>query len=282
MKSASIVIGLVLLVALSSVASALTITSVSVSPFSPGQEQSLTISLKNTLDDDAEDVSLSLQLSNTQFIAVGSSEDSLDEIREGREKSMGFTLRPAYDITPGDYSIPYTLSYSVNEQRLTRQGTFGVSVAAAPELSFTVSETNQIINQQGTITLQIINNGLADARFVSVRMLPDGFTALSDTDVYIGTIDSDDFETVSFDVVFKRDDPVFNAIIEYRDLDNQRITRSVALPIEAYTQEEAEQIGLVTASNTLFYVIVVVILVVLWFVWRSFRKRRRMRAAPTE
>lgn len=279
MRKTHFFVAAMLVLLISSVVSAVSINSESSQQFTPGMQGSISISIDNNFDEDIEDVSLSLQLANTEFIAIGSSQYSADEIQDGRDKTARFTLRPAYDITPGDYSIPYILTYSIDgETQTPKQGTIGVSVTANPELRFAASQETPIIGQKGSITLRIVNDGLADARFVSVRLIPSGFTLLSDDEVYIGTIDSDDFESTSFDVIFREENSVVNALVQYRDLSNVEKTQTVAIPFSAYSQKQAIEMGLIQQSYASFYAIVIVLVLVIWFIWRSIRKRRRNKA----
>src|SRR3989344_6437814 len=84
--------------------SATVISDVSQNELLPGGETSLKVEVKNTLDDTIEDVSLTLILSNTPFISIGSSEESSSEIDDGDEESFGYTIKASQDIKPGNYN----------------------------------------------------------------------------------------------------------------------------------------------------------------------------------
>lgn len=256
-------------------ASAMTLKSVSIDTVSPGEEAQLFIEIENTLEDDAEDISLKLNLENLPFTVVGSSESSIDELLSDDEENFAFTIKASNNVKPGDYNIPYTLSYKINSEQKQRSGLLGLTIKANPELSFTLSQEKPILGQQDKITLKIVNKGFGEARFLTLRIFPDGYTLLSDSEVYIGTIDSDDFETASFDIIYKKS-PLFTAAIEYRDFDNNKITQTVNLPLTVYTQEEALQLGLIKKNNVPLYIGVAIILIVAFFVYRSIRKRRRL------
>ena len=100
---------------------------------------------------------------------------------------------------------------------------------------------------------------------------------MSNNEVYIGNVNSDDFETASFDVIFNRQSSSFSANVEYRDFDNQIISKAVNLDIKVYTQEEALQLGLIKKSYTVFYVLIIVLVVVIWLVYKRIQKVRRLR-----
>ncbi|MEK6878985.1 MAG: hypothetical protein AABY22_05225, partial [Nanoarchaeota archaeon] len=213
-----IVILILYLVSMISLASAVTVSDVSVGRSFPGETTSVAISVKNTLSDDVEDVSVVLNLDNTRFTSVGGSEDSVDELREDREKSFNFRIKSANDLAPGDYNLPYTITYTFNDEKKEKKGSFGVTIDAETELSYSIEAENNVIGKTGKISIKIVNSGLGDIRFVSVKIAPNnGFTLLSEENVYIGEISSDDFETATFDVVFKNTNANIDAIVIFKD-----------------------------------------------------------------
>ena len=264
-----------------SLVSAVTLSFVDVGPLSPGGEGTIRIELENNLDKDVTDVSLALKFADLPFIPIGSSESSIDEIRESKEEEFIFRIKTSSDVTPGDYEIPLQIAYTYDGDRITRTSSIGVQVVANPELSYAISTENSIVGSTGQITLQIINRGFYDARFVSVRILPEDFTLLSEDTIYIGTIDSDDFETANFDVIFKKPDAKFSAIVEFRDFENKKIINQVDLPLNIYTQEKAIELGITKKSNFIFYIVVVVLIIILFVLWRSFKKRQRLRRSQS-
>ena len=271
------IIGILLLVLFSiHLASALTITSVNVEEFLPSSEGSIRIEVKNTLNNDVEDVSVSLQLANLPFTSIGSSEDSFPEIRKDKFKEFIFRLKASSDIKPGDYQIPYILTYIDDIQVKEKKGSIGVSVSGNVTLGFTIDAENPIIGERGKITLKVVNKGDADAKFVSVKISPEGYTLLSDDEEYIGTVNSDDFETASFDVIYSKT-PRFIATAAYKDFDNQEITKDINLPIRVYSKEEAEKLGITKKSNLALILGMVILAIILIILWRTIRKRRRAR-----
>lgn len=258
-------------------ASAVVINVAETATISPGSEGRISIEIENTLQEDITDVSLILNFQNLPFIPVGSSEASVEEIEEDQEEDFSFTIKASNEIAPGDYAIPYTLTYEVNNQVKTRTGTLGVKIKADPELTYSISTENPVLNQKGTITLNIINKGFFDARFVSLKIVPTGMTLLSEDQIYIGTVDSDDFETVTFDVLFKSENPTLSGLIEYKDFENQPKIEGISLPVKVYSEEEAIELGIMKKSNLAFYIIIIVALILIWVVWRVWKRRSRMK-----
>ena len=265
------------LLLLANMASAITIRSITADPIAPNKEGAISIEIKNTLNDIAEDISIVLDFTNLPFIPVGSSEDSIAELDEDDTDELIFRVKATNDIAPGDYKIPFILSYNINNAQKQSKGSVGITVKANPVLSFSVSASNPVINQQGKLTLKIINTGFADARFVSLKAIPSpaDYTLLSDSEIYIGKISSDDFETSTFDVIYKSQNAIFIAILEYTDFDNKKITRSINLPMQVYTEEKALELGIIKKNSLPLYIGIVIALIVLWFVYRAIRKRIR-------
>jgi hypothetical protein len=259
--------------------SAVVIDSVDVSTFAPGQEGTVRIEIENVLNDDVEDLSVRLQFSNLPFIPIGSSEQSLDELDEGDDEDFVFTIKASPTITPGDYEIPYTISYNLagDDKIISRTGSIGVKVKSNPELSFGLSTDTPVEGRQGTITLKIVNKGFSDARFVSVKVLPEEFILLSDAEVYIGEIESDDFETANFDVRFTRTNPEFRAIVEYINFDNEKIIQTLNLPLTVYSEQRATELGIIQPSKAGAYISIAVTLILILILWRIFKKRQRLK-----
>lgn len=266
-----------------SLTSAIIVNSVNTPIVSPGGQGTITIELENILNQDVEDVSITLDLKDIPFIVLGSSEQSIDEIDEDDDEEFIFEIKSAPDAAPGNYEIPYTIKYTESDDEVTKEkkGTFGVRISADPDLVFTASSNGAILGQESVITFKVINKGFFDARFVSVRIIPEGFILLSDKDVYIGTVDSDDFETETFTVIFEDDRARFIAIIEYKDFENDPIITSIDLPLKVYTQDEAIKLGIIKRSATPAIVGAIVTIILIWILWRTLRKRSKQRKSES-
>ena len=104
----------------------------------------------------------------------------------------------------------------------------------------------------------------------------------SEKEIYAGTVDSDDFETATFDVLFKAQNPTFTAVIEYTDFDNNKKTETINLPTQVYTKEKALELGIIQKSKLPLYIGIIVAFVILWIIFRSIRKKRRMKKSIQE
>ena len=247
----------------------------------PGEEGRVTLNVENNENFDIEDVSVAIDLSKVPFTSVGSSTKDIDDIDEDDDDSVSFTMRPSTDISPGDYDIPYAVKYvnaGNNTEDFTKNGSFGIRVSARTDLDFSVEvRETAILGKEGQVSLEIVNRGLGEIKSVSVQIFPQGFELLSASKVFVGTIDADDSDTATFDVVYKIKNPVFSARITYKDFDNNDKTETVSLAVRVYTEEEALELGLINKSNTVTYISIIVVLIVIWYFWRRSRKRRKQK-----
>lgn len=266
---------LVILVALalSNPVTSITIKSVSAPSLAPGEEGEINIEIENTLGSEVKDISLSLVFNNLPFIPIGSSEDSLGELDGDDDEELTFKIKAANNIKPGDYEIPYNIQYTVNKEIKKRTGSIGIKVEANPDLAFTISTEKPVIGKQDRLTLKIINKGFADAKFVSVKLIPEGFTLLSDSEIYVGAVDSDDFETAEFDIIYDNQKPIFSAIVEYINFENKKITKIIDLPIKVYTEDKATELGLIKNNNLALYISILITLVLIFILYRIVRRR---------
>lgn len=245
----------------------------------PGEQKEIRLEVENSFDFDIEDVSIALELSDVPFNVVGSSEKGLDDLDSDDDDSATFKLIASTDALPGDYNIPYVVKYTNVENSSSEQeektGSFGIRISAKTEIDFSVETENEVVGQQGKISLKIINKGLGEVKFVSVQVFPSGYELLSPEKVYIGNIDSDDSDFASFDVVFKSSAPTLSAKVEYKDFDNNEKSQTVTLPVKVYTREKALELGLIKESKTGLYGGIVAGILIIWFIWRKIRKRRK-------
>lgn len=271
--SALLVVLFFLLVA--SQASALSIISADIPDVAPGEVTELSVLVKNTLERDVEDVSVALNLQGLPFNTIGSSEATVREIEEDESERFVFSLRASPTAAPGDYQIPFTATYKNASKSKT--GTFGVRIKGSVDLSVLATAEKPVIGQKDKLTLKVINKGTAEARYVALTLFPSGLSLASDSTVYIGDISADDFESAVFDVLYETDDPVIEARMEYRDFNNALQVQRIVKGVETYTREEAIKRGIIKRDYTLWYILGVVLLIALWLLWRSYRRRQRMK-----
>ncbi len=280
-KKLTKIASLVFLIGLIANVSALTIQDVDTNPseVAPGSVVKVEIEMENNLDEDVQDVSLVLDLSDVPLAPVTTSEDYFDEIEKDDDAVGIFNLIAEADSEAGTYKIPVELEYFINDEKETKNFVISVTINSKPEL---VLSTDSVLlkNQKNELDIKITNIGLSKAKLLEVQLQEEGFDILSATKVYIGDLENDDFDAVSFDVFLKSASAVsFPIILHYRDSSNKEFTEQKFVTAKVYSLEEAQALGLRQKSNTRFYVSVVICLIVLWLVYRFWKKRQKRKKA---
>jgi len=260
-------------------ASALTISSVKSNPseVQPGEKFALELKIENNLDKDVENVIVDLDLNEKIPFAPyqSSNEIRIEEIGEGDEEKVGFDLIAFSDAVSGTYTIPVHIKYN-NE---TENFLVSVIINAKPKIDVSSEGSVLIKGTSGKITLMIVNSGLGDAKFLSVSLSQvNGIDLTSPNRVYIGDIDSNDFDTADFNVFVSANAPSTISLpveLTYTDSRNNEVTENKIIIIKSYTQKEAISLGLINKNNTFLIIISVVGVLILFFIYRRIRKKAR-------
>ncbi len=254
----------------------ITITSVQTTETQPGKTTDIIVTLENQGDDDIEDISVSLDLvsNDLPFAPEGStSQKIIEKIKEDDAKTVRFTLVTLSDAKSQIYKIPLILKYSNIEEKTI----ITLKVNSKPELEVAVEESEIFkIDDQGEIIIRFVNRGLADIKFLTAELItsPD-YSLLSASTFYIGNIEPDDFETISFNLRLNNKISFLPVKVTYKDIDNNIYTETRFLDIMIYSEEEAERLGLTKTNYTPLIITPIIVLIILILIIRSIRKRKR-------
>lgn len=275
------------LFSLISMANALLIGSVSTSPneVAPGETSRVSITLKNNDNFDIEEVSTSLDFTNIPFAPHNSGSDYLiSEILSGKSKSAEFDVVALNNAASGIYKIPVKIEYRESGQadetpNKIKTSLISIMINSKPILDVSSEDGVLLKNQKNKVSLKIINKGLSDAKFLEINIQGNSYvTIISQSKVYIGDVDSNDFQTADFDIFFKTNAPnsiTLPATIVYKDISNKEYTETMEVKLKAYSNEQAVQLGLIQKSYTWLIVLVVIIAIIIFFIVRVILKRRK-------
>lgn len=255
-------------------ASTLTITSATTNPaqLAPGQPGMLTVTVRNTQGSLVRDATLSLGLDGTVFSPIGgATQQTLSSIAGGGVATYTFTIAADPKADSSIYRIPVSLNFTTNTgSQASEQDSIGVVVAAAPQVSLLVDQANVYSDgKEGTIVLKLVNKGLSQIKFAEVSLNDGtGYNVTSNSrTVYLGNIDSDDFQTAEY--TLKPTATSFNlaATVTYSDALNAPYTQQVSLPITTQANPNKKSpVGIIV-------VVVIVLAIGIWW-WRRSRKKR--------
>jgi len=269
--------------------SALTVKFVSVSPDTtePGKSFNIEIRIENNENTDLNDVSVNLNLQNLPF-SSDSFEISYDEILEDKSKTASFELDVFESAKSGEYQIPIQISYQNpddSEKTKTISASANIKVSSEPEVDIDLGDNYLIEGQEGKINIKIINKGIADIKFLEVKLDSISKTNLISSDrVYIGDLDSNDFDTAEFSVtpkssVIEGTNTNANIILVYKDVFNKEYTKEFSGIVKIYSRKEAISLGLIAKNNTSTYIIIIIVVIIIYIIYRRIKKRRKIKKA---
>ncbi len=253
----------------------LKIESVIAATLSPGASGNVTIYVKNAGKAKAADASIMLNLSDP-FIAE-TPEKYVGDIGGGGSIGvpMGIIINSNAQVKA--YCIPVKIEYfDASGAKHTLEKIIGIEVDGKPRIKAVVSESDPFTTgTKGKVTVEVINNGFADVKFLEIKMLSgDGYNVLPAGEAYIGDLDSDDSETADFEVEAGRGEGTLplNVEITYNEKNSDvKHTENFTLYLNVLSEQEyAEKVGGNgrLLSKILMLPLLIITIVMLWFVYR--------------
>ncbi|MDP3699073.1 MAG: LPXTG cell wall anchor domain-containing protein [Nanoarchaeota archaeon] len=240
----------------------------------PGSETNIDITLENIGDEDIENVIVTMDLSDVPFVPVGSSNEKIiEEIDDGSQEKVTFRVRALPDAQPSTYKIPVAVSYA----GASKTSLISIEITANAHLDLLLEKSELVkVNDHGKVTLKFVNDGLAQIKNLKVALKESPlYQITSPHTLYIGEVDIGDFETEEFTIIPKAKDPILAVDLEYRDAANDLFKESKLIKIPVYTEEEAQQLGLVKSNATFMVVIAAIFLLLAAFLLYRRRKKRK-------
>ena len=141
-----------------------------------------------------------------------------------------------------------------------------------------------LAEQQGIIVLSVSNTGTSDINFVVLELLPtQDYEILSNPKIYLGNLESDDYETAEFEIYTHAVPPgaiPLKLNLKYKDSFNQDFNEERLLDLRIFSKEEARKFGLLAAPNYFGMGIGIVIAVlIIWYLHHRRKKKKEHAAA---
>lgn len=281
-RNISLIISIFLIsLACLAIVDAVTIKDVSSSPqeIKPGEVASVSIEIKNILEDDVENLNVKIDLSEVPFAPYqSSSEEFLDELDDGDKEKFTFKLIALPETASGIYKIPVKISYDYDGKNKTKEELVSLTVNSEPELKISLEDSVVLIKgKENEIVIKIVNSGLSDVKFVYLKASDTtGMKFLTNNEQYVGDVDSDDFESVRYKIYLNQDisDSVaLPVILQYKDATNKEYITTDTIILRTYSLKDAQVLGLVAKQN---YTLYIFIGIVFWgyIIYRIIKKRR--------
>jgi len=250
---------------------------------SPGKEFELSLVLKNNADSLISDVTVNLDVASSSIPFAPSSstaEKQLYFISSRTGKIVKFDLVALPDADGGIYKVPINISYTDEAgDTYSKNDYISLKISSTPDL-LVVIDSSEVKGdvKTGTVTLRIVNRGLTNIKLLTAKVLEsDDYAVLSEEEVYVGNIDSDDYETVDFDFSVKSYDKTVEIPIgiNYMDATNKEYREEVT--IELKTQSKGLIVTII--SGLISFIVKIAILVGLVYggykLYKKWKKKKK-------
>ncbi len=261
----------------------LTIIDASPSLVKTGETVSMDITLKNTGSSSAYDIRVSLKEDRTvtstgaiverTILPLGAASAYTPLLAPGAITVVRIPIL----ITPNAESkptfVPVTLDFTdSSKEEYTSTDYIGLKVTSEPALDAIVSDSVPVLvpGKTSRLSIDLFNQGLGPAKFVTATITSDFFTA-PQTEYFIGTIESDDFDTITLDA----------AVLSFTSTGEHPLTIVVRAkneygdPISFTKTINATVYGSVPSVNggdSPFPLIVIALIIIVGIWWFRFRK----------
>jgi hypothetical protein len=259
----------------------LQIDSVSINPESvaPGQTLNLNIRLRNTANSEIKNVILKLDLSNLPFAPESVTEQRIGLINDKEVIQTNFNLVALSSAQIQVYKVPLLINYEDSYgNKYTRQDLVSINVFEKPDVELSIDQNSLIIGRTSKISIKTLNKGLGKISFVGIKILPStDYEIIGNDNGYLGNIESDDYSSIEFSIIPKKQNINLNLVLEYRDSNNQKYSETNALSVRADNVQEAQMNGLIPGFPWLLVVIILVIIaLIIFFIVRRNKKKKLM------
>jgi len=234
----------------------------------PGETVEVSITLKNDANTRLKDIKATLSLyketttgttttlEELPFTPVGSGiEMSVDKLDAGKEELVVFNLIVDADADTKPYKIPLTITYTDQYgEDFTKENTLGIVVYKKPDYTLNL-ESNDIFtsNRKGNVIISISNIGAGDMNYLNLKLKEtEDYSVISTQKVYLGNLESDDYETAEFEIFVNSDKEYVPLQVEldYKDSYNEAYTETIMVPgIELLSTQQAMKYGLMPKPN---------------------------------
>lgn len=269
----------------------------------PGEEALVNVKIKNMATTPIKDITLKLDLTMSSFLRsttlsatdsinafnsmpfapLGSStEQKIYTLSANEEHTFSYRLIAYPDAISRIYKVPIILSYYDNKgNQYTKSDILGLIVGTKPDMSVIIDETDLYLGKKtGLVTIKIINKGFTDIKFLDVKSKDtNNLQILSSKEVYIGNVDSDDYETAEFKVYTngnldtKTEKTIkFPITVEYRDANNNFYKDEYELDLPILSQSKLSEQKTGSGFNL---IIVAIIVVAGFFLYKKFSRRKK-------
>ena len=270
----------------------LTPVSVAIEPeeINPGDKGIINVNFMNTADSELKDIAIKFDLKNDSIpiAPLGSTaEKKIKSLPQGDKSTVSFNIIVSPSAEAKVYKIPLKITYFDDLGNLvSTEDTVGVVINGNPEFRINLEETDIYgKGDRGKITISISNIAPVDVKFVNMELLESqNYQIISPRSIYIGNLESDDFDTAEYDIYVKKteDEKVpLNVLIKYMDSYNNEKEYSTTVSLQTYSYFKKLKYGIKSSKGITNTIIVILVLLFLYFFYKNWKKTKNIKNAFT-
>jgi LPXTG-motif cell wall-anchored protein len=251
-------------------------------PAEPGQIVTLWVATQNWGQDSIDNVYLRVVPEYPFSIPQGTGIIEVGRVAAFGERLAEFDLIVNEDAIEGVYSFDVQQCSDNDCTQVVKELEVSISVktGGSPRIRVGLEDSSTFWGgKSGDLTLNIVNRGKLDIKFLTITLLPsDDYEILSPSEIYIGELESDDFDTSDFKIFTKENiaskDTVYVDLpvkVEYTDSNNRDYTSQSQVKLKVYSQNDLKRYGLMidsNGSNTYLIVLLIIAGAGFWY-WRK-------------
>ncbi len=252
-------------------------TKESTTAIEPGHTADVGLTIENPSSTAMRDVVAKLELSGSDipFAPLGTTSEKKIDLIPGQDSGeVHYTLIASPDAEAGLYKVPITIRYYDSQGYLRNMSDIvGLIVGSKSNLQLEIESTELTTDTEtGNLVVKLINAGTTDVKFLNLALLDsEDYEIISSSSMYIGDVDSDDYETAEFRLKMNEEEALLKFDMEFKDANNIAYEESKVLPVKLYS---AKELGKENGSAWT-WVIVILVLVGGYFGYKRYKKSKQ-------
>lgn len=257
------------------------------SPAQPGQYLTLFIKVEPTGGDSIIDAVYRLEPEYPFSLKRGEEADRyFGKIGNQQQVLLEYDLFVDETALEGTYQIPLKLCLDkICTNWIEKEIDVTVHTGGVPGIEVGL-ESFDIFSggKRGTVTFHVINRGDLDVKYLVMELLPtEQYEIISPSRIYIGEMESDDFETAEFEIYVNENVAQdagqkikLSTFIDYTDANDKKYSETLSNNLRVYSSNELSKMNLGPGTPSSQYLIMVLGAgVVLFFLYRHYKKKKR-------
>ncbi|MFP4403211.1 MAG: COG1361 S-layer family protein [Candidatus Woesearchaeota archaeon] len=261
------------------------------SPILPGSDSTISLKVKNLAESPLKDISVILDLTllsfGTQNIEAlpfapmdSGKEKKIWKLNSKEEAIFNFNIRAYPSAESRVYKIPVVIKYyDLLGNEFEKNDLIGVVVNSESQVGVVLDDTDiKRAKTKGDVSFKFVNKGLGVIKFLNVEIeKSEDFEILSSNNVYLGNIDSDDFDFADFNIYVKEgvEELMIPIKYEFFDSNNNKYEMREEIKVNLFTEERLNELGFIEEKNNLPIIILVVVLILGFVIYRFYRRCKK-------